>query len=237
MEKGRAGIALVSCPTASIGSALRGDFGAAAALLPETILDGVAHCGFADEGTFGAASYFVEAASGNVLVDSPRPTGRLLRRLEERGGVARHLLTHRDDVGAHGLLHERFSCERVLHRADLSADTRAVERVLEGSDVVALAPDLLAIPVPGHTPGSVAYLYDGRVLFSGDHLFATEEGDHLDASREVCWYSWKAQTRSMRALLEFDFEWVLPGHGRRFHATKGRMRDELAGLVRRMEAS
>jgi glyoxylase-like metal-dependent hydrolase (beta-lactamase superfamily II) len=29
---------------------------------------------------------------------------------------------------------------------------------------------LLAIPVPGHTKGSVAYLYDYRCLFTGDTL-------------------------------------------------------------------
>jgi hypothetical protein len=38
----------------------------------------------------------------------------------------------------------------------------------------------------------------------------------------------------MAKLLDFAFEWVLPGHGARFHAPKERMRSELERLVARM---
>jgi glyoxylase-like metal-dependent hydrolase (beta-lactamase superfamily II) len=37
-------------------------------------------------------------------------------------------------------------------------------------------------------------------------------------SRSVCWYSWREQVASLRRLLDHRFEWVLPGHGRRFRA-------------------
>jgi len=40
----------------------------------------------------------------------------------------------------------------------------------------------------------------------------------------------------MRNLLAFDFEWVLPGHGPRFHAPARGMHAELEKLVRRMSA-
>jgi glyoxylase-like metal-dependent hydrolase (beta-lactamase superfamily II) len=36
--------------------------------------------------------------------------------------------------------------------------------------------------------------------------------------RGVCWYSWPDQLRSLVRLRDHRFEWVLPGHGRRFHA-------------------
>jgi len=32
----------------------------------------------------------------------------------------------------------------------------------------------------------------------------------LTAFRDVCWYSWPEQTRSMERLLGYRFEWVLP---------------------------
>src|SRR5580693_5020611 len=136
-------------------------------------------------------------------------------------------LSHRDDVADHARYAHRFGCERILHAADVGADTRDVERRLEGTDPVSLAPDLLAIPVPGHTRGSVALLYRGRFLFTGDHLWGSGDGSGLDASSEVCWYSWSEQRRSMERLLAFDFEWVLPGHGPRFHAPAARMRAAL----------
>ena len=100
---------------------------------------------------------------------------------------------------------------------------------------MALAPDLLAIPVPGHTRGSMALLWKQQFLFTGDHLWGSHDGRGLEAGRHVCWYSWAEQTRSMEKLLAFDFEWVLPGHGPRFHAPAGRMREQLERLVRAMK--
>jgi glyoxylase-like metal-dependent hydrolase (beta-lactamase superfamily II) len=121
-----------------------------------------------------------------------------------------------------------------MHAADVDRGTRDVERPVSGDEPVRLAPDLLAIPVPGHTRGSVALLYRDEILFTGDHLWGSEDGDGLDASRSVCWYSWTEQARSMEKLLAFDFEWVLPGHGPRHHAPARRMRGELEKLIARM---
>ena len=99
-----------------------------------------------------------------------------------------------------------------------------------------LAPDLLAIPLPGHTRGSQALLYRDRFLFTGDHLWGEDDGS-LGASRSVCWYSWKEQTRSMQRLLDYRFEWVLPGHGSPLRAESPRaMREKLEALVGRMKA-
>src|SRR5262249_61497597 len=105
-------------------------------------------------------------------------------------------------------------------------------RRLTGTDPVRLAPDLVAIPVPGHTRGSAALLYGERALFSGDHLWGDEETGRLAMGRSVCWYSWAEQVRSLRRLLDFRFEQVLPGHGRRFRARSAtEMRAAIAALL------
>jgi glyoxylase-like metal-dependent hydrolase (beta-lactamase superfamily II)/ferredoxin len=231
----RARMAIVSCPTSSIGSESKVDLEDAVAALPDPIEGGVYYCGYASESSFGAASFLVRRDSGNVLVDSPRAAGPLMNRIETLGGAAWMVLSHRDDVADHAKYAHRFGCERILHAADIDARTRDVERRIDGADPVALADDLLAIPVPGHTPGSIALLYRGRFLFTGDHLWGRRDGRGLDASPDVCWYSWKEQTRSMERLLAFDFEWVLPGHGPRFHAPPPRMREEVEKLVQRMK--
>jgi len=229
----RAAMALVSCPTSSIGSETKRDMRGAVAALPDPIADGVFYCGYASQDSFGAASYLVKRAAGNVLVDSPRAARPLMERIESLGGVATMFLSHRDDVADHAKYAHRFGCARLLHAADVGPDTREVERRVEGDAPVELAPDLLAIPVPGHTRGSMVLLHR-EFLFTGDHLWGTDDGDELDAGRGVCWYSWREQTRSMEKLLAFDFEWVLPGHGPRFHAPARRMRAELEKLVARM---
>jgi glyoxylase-like metal-dependent hydrolase (beta-lactamase superfamily II) len=140
-------------------------------------------------------------------------------------------LTHRDDVADHETLQRRFGCARIMHRDD---QVGAIERVLDGREPIALAPDLTAVPVPGHTRGSLALLYRGRYLFTGDHLWGSESGG-LHMSRGVCWYSWPEQLRSLERLLELDFEWVLPGHGRRWRAASpSAMRDEIGRLLARL---
>lgn len=233
-ERHRALMALVTCPTSSIGTATRVDARAAARAFPEPVpgLPDVMFCGYASAASYGASSWLVRRADGNVLVDSPRWSAALADRIEALGGARAMVLTHRDDVADHAAWRRRLGCERVIHRADVSADTRACERIVDGE--TRLAPDLLVIPVPGHTRGSIALLHEG-VLFSGDHVWATDDQQGLECGRDVCWYSWPEQRRSIEKLAEHDFVWVLPGHGRRFRAASpAAMRAELLRLARTM---
>jgi glyoxylase-like metal-dependent hydrolase (beta-lactamase superfamily II) len=226
----------VACPTGSIGTREPVDEVAEAASAFPVLIDGdVYDNGYHSRKSFGAASYFIRRPSGNVLVDSPRYNERLARRLDELGGVRYLLLTHRDDVADHAQWHDRFGCERLLHRDDVSAATRHVEIQPEGGDPVALADDLLVLPVPGHTRGHVVVHHADRFLFTGDHLAFSPELGHLYAFRRHCWYSWPRQVESMRTLLARRFEWVLPGHGRRFHATAGQARRSLERCLAWME--
>jgi glyoxylase-like metal-dependent hydrolase (beta-lactamase superfamily II)/ferredoxin len=232
----RAMMALVACPTASIGTDSRSSALPGVRAFPERIEENVFFCGFTSESSFGAWSYFVQRPEGNVLVDSPRAVGPLLRRLEERGGVATMFLTHRDDVADHEAFRRRFGCRRVLHSEDVTRDTSEIEHKLEGLDAVLLEPDLLAIPTPGHTRGHAVLLYRDRYLFTGDHLAWSRRRKGLVAFRDACWYSWSEQIRSMERLLDYSFEWVLPGHGAWHHAeSPAVMRRELEKCVRWMK--
>jgi glyoxylase-like metal-dependent hydrolase (beta-lactamase superfamily II)/ferredoxin len=218
-ERRRALMALVACPTASIGTVRHADVREAVEAFPELVAEDVYYCGFTSAQSFGASSYLVVRAGGNVLVDSPRGAEPLARRIEALGGVRTLVLTHADDVADHRFWRERFGCERVMHAADRSSGTADVERPLSGGDHVRLDEDLVVVPVPGHTAGSIALQYRERFLFTGDHLWWSPHQGRLHASRGVCWYSWPEQLASLRRLLELRFEWVLPGHGRRFHAS------------------
>ena len=212
----RALMAVVACPTASIGSSPKRAVGDATAAFPEHLEDGVHYCGWHAEASYGAASYLIVRPRGNVLVDSPRAARPLFQRIAALGGVRCMVLSHRDDVADHAAFASRFGCQRVMHAADVGA--LPVERRITGNDPVALDDELTLIPVPGHTRGSIALLYRERFLFTGDHLWWDQDDQRLDMGRDVCWYSWAEQVRSLRRLRDFRFEWVLPGHGRRFRA-------------------
>src|SRR5436190_13895558 len=117
-ESRRAEMALVTCPTASIGTLGKRDLSAAIQFFPEPIEDNVRFCGFASEDSFGGSSYLIVRADGNVLVDSPRFTAPLVRRLEALGGVRWMFLSHIDDVADHQKFHDHFGCDRIMHAGD-----------------------------------------------------------------------------------------------------------------------
>ena len=236
-ELRRALMALVACPTASIGSASHRSARAGVAAFPVHVVDDVYYCGFNSEASFGAWSYLIvrpKEQGANVLVDSPRFNNPLVKRIEEMGGVNLMLLSHRDDIADHAKFAEHFHCPRVMHEAD-GAAARGIERVICGADPLRIDDDLQLIPTPGHTRGHQVFLYRDKVLFTGDHLAWSPERQTLTAFRDVCWSSWTDQTRSMEKLLDYRFEWVLPGHGRIGHGAAEEMHKHLQGCVARMK--
>ena len=227
--------ALVTCPTASIGALGSHDVKSAVGAYPELVDGNVYFCGFASESSYGASSYLIVRPEGNVLVDSPRFNRPLAKRIREMGGIRWMFLTHRDDVADHERWANDFGAERLIHRDDVTRSTAKIERMIAGREAVALDDELIVIPTPGHTRGHSVLLYQDRYLFSGDHLWWSPNYQSLHASWNVCWYSWTEQTRSMERLLDYEFEWVLPGHGRRAHFTASEMRQHLKACVARMK--
>jgi len=226
-------MALVACPTGSIGATQRHDAHIGIDAFPLLLDDNIYFCGFTAESSFGAWSYLIvrpPIEGGNVLIDSPRFASQLVKRIEALGGVDQMLLTHKDDVADHGLFRQRFDCRRLMH-ADDCAVRLGVEQVIRGEEPVQLDDDLLAIPVPGHTRGHVVYLYKNKFLFTGDHLAWSPVRQTLTAFRSVAWYSWPEQTSSMEKLLSYEFEWVLPGHGDMHHDSAENMHHHLKRCI------
>lgn len=229
--------ALVSCPTSSIGALGTHDTKAAVKAYPELVAENVFFCGFAAESSYGASSYFIKRESGNILIDSPRFARPLVKQIEEMGGVKFLFLTHRDDVADHEKWSAHFQAERLMHSNDIGRSTQEIERALTGNQPIQLDEDILLIPTPGHTRGHMVLLYRNQFLFSGDHLWWSPNFQSLYASVNVCWYNWNEQTTSMERLTDYRFEWVLPGHGRRFHADVEEMRQQMLACVERMKSS
>lgn len=230
-------MALITCPTASIGTFEKHCVTDVVNAFPIQIADNVYFCGFVSESSFGAWSYLIvrpDFRGGNVLVDSPRYNSPLVRNIDALGGVKNIFLTHRDDVADHARFARRFSAVRVMHGDD-GAGGLGIEHIIAGHDPVQLDDDLLVIPTPGHTRGHMVLLYRNKFLFTGDHLAWSPARDTLTAFRSVAWYSWKEQTASMRRLLDYRFEWVLPGHGRIHHDGPESMHRHLAACVEWMQ--
>ena len=80
------------------------------------------------------------------------------------------------------------------------------EEKKEGS-YTAAGMEFYVIPTPGHTPGSVCYIFDG-MMFTGDTLFKGSIGTTDFGGDE------EALTKSLRALYDLPGDYtVYPGHG------------------------
>lgn len=229
--------ALLACPVGSIGTE-RSDnarLKAAMASFPLPLDGGVFYCGFNSEKSFGANSYFIHHRDGNWLIDSPRYIKHLIDAFERMGGLRYIFLTHEDDVADAAKYASRFSATRIIHRADAEAMPDA-EWIVDGANTMTLAHRFDLVPVPGHTPGSSALLYDHRFLFTGDHLWWDPQTQSLEAPTRLVWRS-RAMLQSIEKLLHYRFEWVLPGHGDRIHLPADQMTTALQDLVRRRSSA
>jgi glyoxylase-like metal-dependent hydrolase (beta-lactamase superfamily II) len=224
--------AVLVCPTASV----RGESKQPrprSIIFPEQITEGVWRCGFNARSSFGAHSYFVARAQGNLLIDSPRHSAELVKWFENAGGIAHILLSHQDDVADADKYARQFGARVWIHFEDRSAAPYATD-LLKGESPRDIGPGVIAIPVPGHTRGSVVYLLDERVLFAGDSLAWSARERDLVAFRDACWYSWTELTASLGKLTDYRFEWLLPGHGWPVHLPADEMNARLRALVARM---
>jgi glyoxylase-like metal-dependent hydrolase (beta-lactamase superfamily II)/ferredoxin len=220
------------CPTRSIGApaGLRPPID----VYPFAVEAGVYLCGHNARSSFGAHSWFVPRVGGNLLVDSPRYTRRLVDAFDAAGGIAAILLTHRDDVADAEQWAQRFGSAVYIHADDADAAPYATH-VIDAAGPVDPFDGVTMIPVPGHTRGSVVYLVQQRWLFTGDSLAWDIARNHLIAFRDACWYSWTEQKQSLSRLIGHPFEQVFAGHGSWSPPlTVTRMRDELEALVTRM---
>ena len=225
--------ALLACPVGSIGAIVpdKAQMRAATDSFPLLIEANIYYNGFNSEKSYGANSYFIRHPDGNWLIDSPRYMKRLEDFLERMGGIKYIFLTHEDDVGDAPRYAKRFGATRIIHRADMDVQPDA-EWIVDGLEPVDAGPGFRIIPVPGHTDGSMALLHGDRYLFTGDHMSWDRE---INGLRLATVYVWDEETlrRSAANLLDYSFEWVLPGHGDRIHLPPDRMQEELRLLLKR----
>ena len=223
--------ARLCCPTASIHT--EGHADVPAGVFPEEVTPHVYRLGYNARSSWGAHSFAVRRAVGTLMVDSPRWTKQIVATFEQWGGLSDILLTHRDDVADAGKYAEHFKSSVWIHEADRKAAPYATN-IIKGAEPVMMADDLTAIPLPGHTKGSVAYLFDTRYLFTGDSLAWDFDENDLVAWQDVAWHSWDEQRRSLRRLLDYRFEWVLAGHGASRVSSADEIHSRLAALLDRL---
>ena len=147
----------------------------------------------------------------------------------DSSGIRYIFLSHKDDVADAARYAKTFNATRIIHRADSPAMPNA-EWIVDGEDGLQAKPEFVFIPVPGHTAGSMSLLYNNRFLFSGDHLWWDRELQQLGTPENLVWDDAQLEG-SVRTLLNYSFEWVLPGHGERINLPCREMKDAVEKLA------
>jgi glyoxylase-like metal-dependent hydrolase (beta-lactamase superfamily II)/ferredoxin len=229
--------ALVCCPTGSIGTHEKHDIKSVIDEFPILIDENIYYFGFNSPKGAGGKSYFVKHPNGNWMIDSPKFQPRLLEWIQANGGLKYIFLTHRDDVADAGSYATKLNANRIIHIEDIESQPHA-EMILEGLNPLTLDNDFIIIPTPGHTEGHCMLLYKNKYLFSGDVLtanFRYHEG--LEVWPPLyCWYSWGEQIKSLERLQKYDFERILPAHGRRYSCDPSKMKEQLANVIERSKS-
>ena len=116
--------AVLACPVGAIGAGSQKISKDILDSFPIKITNDIYINGFNSEKSYGADSYFIRSAKGNWLVDSPRFTPLLASKFEEMGGLKYIFLSHRDDVADAEQYAKKFHAQRIIHKADVSAQPR-----------------------------------------------------------------------------------------------------------------
>ena len=202
--------AAAACPTQSIGSTEERRPPSPA--FPYELTPGVYALGHNARESFGAHSYLVPRPGGNLMTDSPKFTRSLAERIDDLGGVRHVLLSHRDDVADADRWADRYGADVWIHTADADAAPYATV-VFSGDEPAEIAPGAVAVPVPGHTEGGLAFHVDEKWLLTGDTLHWNHRRRELDVFAQHMFHSWEALADSIDRLSTLRVQWVFPGHG------------------------
>jgi glyoxylase-like metal-dependent hydrolase (beta-lactamase superfamily II) len=152
-------------------------------------------------------AFLLRRDRGNVLVYSTGVVKRDAGRIAEAGGISRHYLNHRHEAMFPSAW---VDAPLFVHAAERSA-IAATYRVRGAfSRRHRLDADFEVIPIPGHTPGATAYLWDSgdhRLLFTGDTI-SLDEGEWVAAV--LASSDRDAYVQSLETIRELDFDVLVP---------------------------
>ncbi|MFC1662517.1 MBL fold metallo-hydrolase, partial [Gemmatimonadota bacterium] len=169
----------------------------------------------------GCLGYLLLSEGDALIIDPPLFAGAYLKEIERHGaklvGVA-DTHVHADYVSGGPRLSKEMDVPYYLHPADAvypydgTPGRIEFHAVSEGDRIEFGQAGLTVMHTPGHTEGSVTYLLDQRVAFTGDFFFVGSIGRPDLGGREETWGSllWESVVRAKT-------EWspgtlILPAH-------------------------
>ena len=124
---------------------------------------------------FTGSAFLLARPTGNILVYSSGHVAQDFTALAAQGGVARQYLNHEHQAHVScDRVAEEFGAPLYCHEADARAAAQICNVAATFADRAHHFDDFEVIPIPGHTPGSTAFLWSKggqRYLFTGDTIY------------------------------------------------------------------
>ena len=125
----------------------------------------------------GVRGFLLERGEGNLLVYSSSAVKQEVDFIRERGGIWRQYLNHGHEAwaaeAAGAWVASTFDAPVYAHENEKDEVSRAYDLDGTFSEGHTLGNDFEVIPIPGHTGGATAFLWDTgehRSLFTGDSI-------------------------------------------------------------------
>ena len=168
---------------------------------------------FSEPHGYNFNGYLVCHAGGSLCIDPVEPTEEALGEIARRG-VKMILLTNRNHSRAANRVRARTGAQTAIHPAD-AAHARSQGAEIDGELQIGdkIGP-LVVVAASGKSPGEVALHWPERkLLFVGDAVIGNPPGRCGLLGEKVMDDPARLRT-SVRALLDLDFDTLLPGDGK-----------------------
>ena len=137
---------------------------------------------------------------------------------------------HPDHISGAVRLREKMGAKILLHSAEQT--DIAVDKVVAEGDIISLhGIDLEVVHTPGHNPGHIClYMRKERIMFSGDHVLGQSTTVIQPPKGDMAQY-----IDSLRKLLGYDIDLILPGHGPPLREPRRRVEELIQHRLEREE--
>lgn len=163
----------------------------------------------------GCLSYMVVSENEALIVDASRFLDEYIEEAKQEGAKITHIVDshlHADHISGGKMLAEKTGAKYYLMKSEGAVfDFEALEHY-EKIEFNQVQLEVLAVKTPGHTPGSVSFLVNDKLLFSGDTIFISGLGRPDLGNKVREWANDLYQTVHSKVSEIADDVIVLPGH-------------------------
>ncbi|KAA9022627.1 MBL fold metallo-hydrolase [Niallia endozanthoxylica] len=163
----------------------------------------------------GCLSYMVVSGQEALIVDPARFVDDYVKAAEKEGAKITHIVDshlHADHISGGNMLAELTGAKYYIMKSEGAVFNFEALENYQKIEFEQVQLEVLAVKTPGHTPGSVSFLVNDKLLFSGDTIFISGLGRPDLGNKVREWANDLFHTVHNKVSEIADDVIVLPGH-------------------------